>query len=121
MLFPFQRKQVCISGKLCPISIQVTLSKIYEMVLLNQLENFTDKNNIFAKIKYGFRRRLSCITRLRNVNRLIQNNMNISKLSILVLLDFSKAFDTLDYGCILRKLAKFGFDFNFLELDLFDQ
>ena len=65
-----------------PISIQVTLSKIYEMVLLNEIQNFTDKNDIFAEIQYGFRRRVSSITLLRNVNRLIRNNLNISELSI---------------------------------------
>ena len=86
----------------CPISIQVTLSKIYEMVLLNQIENFTDKNDIFAKIQYGFRRWLSSITLLRNVNRLIRNNLNISKLSILVLLDFSKAFHILDHLSLIH-------------------
>ena len=40
----------------------------------------------------------------------------MKKLSVLLLLDFSKAFDTLDHEKLLYKLANFGFDANALRL-----
>ena len=52
---------------------------------------------------------------LENLDKIYSNNeTNLESLSIYF--DFCKAFDQVGYQILLRKLAKFGFDYAFLEL-----
>ena len=43
------------------IMLSPTLRKIYEMILLNRLENFAADNEYFSELQFGFRKGVGCI------------------------------------------------------------
>lgn len=81
--------------QLRPISILPTMSKILESLMHAQLSNYLISNKIIPATQSGFRKGHGCSTALLAVLDDIINNVDKGKLTILALLDFSKAFDTL--------------------------
>ena len=83
-----------------PISILPSLSKIYEYVVFEQLSAYMERNSLFYCDQYGFRQGLSTeLASVRLVNDLIQQMDNF-KIPTSILIDLSKAFDTLDHGML---------------------
>ena len=67
-----------------------------------------DTNKLFYNDQYGFRPRLSTeLAAVRFVNDLIKDMGNY-KIPITVLIDLSKAFDTLNHDILLSKLKYYG-------------
>ena len=87
-----------------PLSIQSSLSKIFEIIMLDQTETFIQISQPFDH-QFGFRPGRSTVCLLRKCNINIVHNMNSGHLTILILLDFSKAFDTIAHG-ILKNCVK---------------
>ena len=58
--------------------------------------------------QYGFRPGRSCEHALLNAHDTLLKSLNNRQVSILLLLDFSKAFDTVDHNILLAKLAHYG-------------
>ena len=93
-----------------PIAILPYLSKVFESIIHEQINNFLTKNNIINKFQSGYRSGHSCVSALLNVTEDIRDKIDDNKVSFLVLLDHSKAFDTLDHKILCMKLRSF---FNF--------
>ena len=93
-----------------PISILPTLSKVLEKCIYNQIFNFIVKEEILSEDQSGFRKGYSTTTALASVidDCLIELDKNHA--SIVTLLDYSKAFDTLDHHLLCTKLEYYGFD-----------
>ena len=91
-----------------PISIQSILSKVFESALLKQIQAFVDKTNPFQH-QFGFRPGFSTVSLLRQTNNIINNNLKKGLLTILISLDFSKAFDTIAHHILLTKISSLGF------------
>lgn len=91
-----------------PISILPTISKILEKIVANQLKLFLTKKQILPAIQSGFRANHSTTTALLNVTDDIYRATDQNMSTILVLLDFSKAFDTLNHLILCKKLRHFG-------------
>ena len=88
-----------------PISLLSSISKIYEYVIFHQLLNYMDTNKLFYNDQYGFRPRHSTeLAAVRFVTDLIKD-MDNYKIPTTVLIDLSKAFDTLNHDILLSKLA----------------
>ena len=64
--------------------------------------------------QFGFRPCRSTLSLLHSLNANIIENLNNGMLSILILLDFSKAFDTLAHDILILKLYKLGTYLNIL-------
>lgn len=93
-----------------PISILTFLSKAFERILHSQMTAFLDANSLLTDRQSGFRKWQSCTTALIDVAEDIRKELDESRLTLLVLLDHSKAFDTVDHSILCAKL-KLHFNF----------
>ena len=87
-----------------PISKLPLLSKILEKVVSEQLSLFLDQGNIHETFQSGFRKLHSTETALLKVSSDIMMSADSGKCTVLVLLDLSSAFDTVDHQILLRRL-----------------
>ena len=88
-----------------PISNLPFLSKIIEKAVYHQLNNYLAMNNCFDVFQSGFRQHHSTETALLKVLNDIHLNTDSGKSSVLVLLDLSAAFDTVDHNILLDRFA----------------
>ena len=93
-----------------PISLLPIISKILEKIVANQLMFFLENNNLISKNQHGFRARLSTETALLTITNKIYENIEQKKISLLLLLDLSKAFDSVSHQILLDKLCKVYID-----------
>ncbi len=93
-----------------PISILPTLSKAFEIILKYQIMDYLEHNNLLNEFQSGFRPNHSTNTALLNISDDIRRNIDNKNGTILVLLDFSSAFDSVNHDLLLRKLYEY---FNF--------
>ncbi|PFX24919.1 putative RNA-directed DNA polymerase from transposon BS [Stylophora pistillata] len=91
-----------------PISLLPILSKVCERAAHSQLVNFLDSNNIIYQMQSGNRKFHSAETSLLYFTDELLNNMDHRKMSVIVLLDMSKAFDSIRHDLMLRKLRNVG-------------
>uniref|UniRef100_V5GR23 Putative RNA-directed DNA polymerase from transposon BS n=1 Tax=Anoplophora glabripennis TaxID=217634 RepID=V5GR23_ANOGL len=110
MLFLFQKNTPRELKDLRPISILPALSKILEYIVKDQIMNHLTINNILPVEQSGFREGHSCSTALLNVTDHIFRATDSGLCSILVLLDYSKAFDTISHDILENILMFAGFD-----------
>ena len=108
-----------------PISNLPFLSKIIEKAVFQQLNNFITLNNCFDVFQSGFRPHHSTETALVKVLNDIHLNADNGKISVLVLLDLSAAFDTVDHNILLDRLENWtglsGMALNWFESYLKDR
>jgi len=81
-----------------PISILPTPSKLIEKSVHDQLSSYLNINNLLSENQSGFRKNHSTTTLLIHITSLIYNALNDNKIISLVLLDFSKAFDSINHN-----------------------
>ncbi|XP_060810695.1 uncharacterized protein LOC132904396 [Amyelois transitella] len=93
-----------------PISILPYLSKILEKSVQTQLVKFLEANNVLPVLQSGFRRNHGTTTALLDVTDNILAAQDRGQCTILTLLDFSRAFDSLNIELLLSKLAYYGLD-----------
>jgi hypothetical protein len=91
-----------------PISILPTLSKVLEKIVDRQFGNFLAEGNILPSTQSGFRSNHSTTTALLKVTDDILCASDKGQNTCLILLDYSKAFDTLDHKLLFTKLLYFG-------------
>lgn len=92
-----------------PISILPLFAKLFERLMLNRIIAFIEKFNILTTRQFGFRKGRSTTEALVSVVSELQEALNNSEKSILLCIDFCKAFDTIHHGIMLEKLAHYGF------------
>ena len=83
-----------------PISVLPILSKVYERVILQQLCNFFEKESLYTTTQSGFRKGHSTTTILLKIRDDIKCAMNKSEVILAILIDYSKAFDTIDQNIL---------------------
>lgn len=98
-----------------PISILPTLSKILEKIVSLQLKEHLTQNSIIPTNQSGFRSGHSCATALLNVTDDLLEATDKGKLSVLILLDFSKAFDTVNHSLLLSILHYVGMSYGVID------
>ena len=86
-----------------PISLLPVVSKILEKIVANQLTTYLETNNLLSNSQHGFRPKLSTETALLKISDRIYYNMDNKKISLLLLLDLSKAFDSVHHKILLEK------------------
>ena len=92
-----------------PISVLLVLSEVYERVIFNQLCSFIETQNLYNINQSGFRKGHSTNTLLLKLRDDIRTAMNRSEVILSILIDYSKAFDTIDHRILLEKLQNMNF------------
>lgn len=93
-----------------PIAILPFLSKVIENLMSNQMSKYLNSLGLLSDSQSGFRQGRSCVTALSDVVENLRVKLDDNMVSFLVLLDHSKAFDTVDHTILITKLEKL---FNF--------
>ena len=91
-----------------PIALTSHLIKIFEKVIRTKLVSYLEDTNQFNPNQHGFRKGRSCLSQLLAhhdmVTSLLEQGIGVDT----VYLDFSKAFDKVDFETLLKKLRKVG-------------
>ena len=87
-----------------PISNLPFISKVIEKVVLSRINAHLETNNLTQPYQSAYRKFHSTETALLKVHSDLANALE-KKMAILILLDLSAAFDTIDHSILLQRLA----------------
>ena len=90
--------------------------KYFERLIAQQICDFIERTCTYKSTMSGYRRSHSTSTLLLKIRDDIIQSMKRGEISLAVFSDYSKAFDTVRYSTIIKKLSKIGFDSNTLLL-----
>ena len=76
---------------------------------------FISENKIYKETITGFREGYSTGTALIKLKDNIKVAMKSNEVALAVLIDFSKAFDTISHLTLIKKLQSYGFSKEFLK------
>ena len=83
-----------------PISLLSSFSKIFEKVMHKRVASFLNKHNTIFSDQYGFRSEHCCEHALLAAQKSITDILDRKEISLLLLIDFSKAFDMVDHNIL---------------------
>ena len=75
-----------------------------------QLTEYFENNNLLNESQYAYRNNSSTEQALVNVTEQIYKSFDKGKISLLVLLDLSEAFDSVNHDLLLNKLVQLNID-----------
>ena len=76
---------------------------------MSQLSNYIEKSAVYNPTQSGFRKGHSTTTLLLKFRNDIRKALNQNEITISVLIDYSKAFDTINHKTLLEKLVSLNF------------
>lgn len=89
-----------------PISTLPFLSKILERAVFQQIKEYLDDKNLLDPLQSAYRSGYSTESAVLRVQNDILQELDRKQNIILVLLDLSAAFDTVDHSLLLRRLSE---------------
>jgi len=99
-----------------PISNLTYLSKIIEKLVHKQLTKYVDTHQLFSKLQSGYRKYHSCETAVVKICNDILLMVDKKDNVVLLLLDLSAAFDTINHKLLVKKLKDlYGISGNVLQ------
>ena len=98
-----------------PISIPPFFSKLFERLMYNRLIDFIEKHQLLYQYQFGFRKNhstfMALVVLLENITAVLDD----SEFAVCILIDFRKAFDTVEHSILLDKLYHYGIRGNALK------
>ena len=91
------------------ISLLLVFFKILEKIVANQMTTYLKNANMLDQYQSAYKGYHSTTTALIDITDNIYKALDKSEITILVLLDYSKAFDCANHKLILAKLKAMGF------------
>lgn len=99
-----------------PISLLSNIGKVFERLILIQLQAHEEKNKIFIAQQFGFRSEHSTVQQILRITEETSLGFNRNRSTGMVLLDLEKAFDSVWHDGLLHKLSKANFPLPLLGL-----
>ena len=87
-----------------PVSVLPVLAKILEGIVHDQLFGYLEKNKILCEEQAGFRPNRSTQDVLLRATDDWKKALDLGQFVATVMIDLSKAFDSINYDLLLRKL-----------------
>ena len=84
-----------------PISILPTISKVFEKLVALQMTTFCESELVLRDTIYSFRKGHSTNTVLMGMRDDLLRAMKTGEVTLMVLADFSKALDTVNYNILI--------------------
>ena len=81
-----------------------------EKVIWTQLTEYLENTNLLNESQYAYRNNSSTEQALVNVTEQIYKSIDKGNISLLVLLELSKAFDSVNHDLLVNKLAQLNID-----------
>ena len=91
-----------------PISILPIIEKVYEEILVRRLKCFIEKHKLIHKQQYGYQAGKSINKLLGDFTSYLNEAKSRRCHSLILFIDFSKAFDTLDHEKLMYRLEQMG-------------
>ena len=91
-----------------PLPLLNTVSKICERAVLNQFNSYLTRNKRLSVHQSGNKKQHSTETLNLLINDHLLDAMDNKKLSAVILIDLSKAFDSISHSILLNKLSAIG-------------
>ena len=93
-----------------PIALLNPLSKLIEMEMLSQIDQFMTLNNLWNKNSFAYRKYHSTTNTLLDIMEIWTQNIDQNTQNINMFLDLSAAFDCVSKSTLLDKLKLYKFD-----------
>ena len=91
-----------------PISLTSISCKLLEHIICSSVMKHLETNNLLSNSQHGFRKNRSCETQLILAIQDLAKGIDDREQQDVILLDFSKAFDTVPHARLLHKLQHYG-------------
>ncbi|GFU85223.1 RNA-directed DNA polymerase from mobile element jockey [Trichonephila clavipes] len=99
-----------------PISLLSSLSKAYEFVILNRLNQHCLARNIIIPEQHGFVTKCSTVTQLLRVTELFHTGFQNQQATGMLFVDIAKAFDKIWHDGLISKMMRLGFSDQILKI-----
>ena len=108
----FKKGNCATASNYPPISLTSIYSKTMEHILYHSIMEHLNSNNVLNENQHGFRSNHSCITQLLALTEDLSFALDHQQQIDVVLLNFSKAFDSVPHQRLLQKLKYYGINNN---------
>ena len=91
-----------------PVSILNCLSKVFEKVIFKRIAEYLEEYNVINDSQHGFRKNRSTETAIGDFLKTVYKDINSNKIGLGIFIDYSKAFDCIDFDIFVKKLEHIG-------------
>lgn len=104
----FKKGDRTIASNYRPISLTAIACKILEHILHSNIMHHFDKFSVLTSKQHGFRKHHSCESQLILTSHDLARSLNSKAQIDMIIMDFTKAFDTVPHNRLLLKLDHYG-------------